>query len=158
MVSVHWGAAWQDAPDGRQLALARALTASRSGGRPDVDLVLGTQGHVPQAYEKINGTWVVYGTGDQVAGETTNDQGATDPRGHQSTVARFTFAPPARPGARWEVVKAEFVPLLYDVDAGRVVDLNRALAQGAELRGARDRIRDVVLSRGAAADGLVMGE
>ncbi|MFF5760531.1 CapA family protein [Streptomyces longwoodensis] len=158
VVSVHWGAAWQDAPDGRQLALARALTASRSGGRPDVDLVLGTQGHVPQAYEKVNGTWVVYGTGDQVAGETTNDQGATDPRGHQSTVARFTFAPPARPGARWEVVKAEFVPLLYDVDAGRVVDLNRALAQGAELRGARDRIRDVVLSRGAAADGLVMGE
>ncbi|MFJ4483178.1 CapA family protein [Streptomyces longwoodensis] len=158
VVSVHWGAAWQDAPDGRQLALARALTASRSGGRPDIDLVLGTHGHVPQAYEKVNGTWVVYGTGDQVAGETTNDQGAADPRGRQSTVARFTFAPPVRPGARWEVVKAEFVPQLFDVDAGRVVDLNRALAQGAELRGVRDRIRDVVLSRGAAEDGLVMGQ
>ncbi|MFJ4808922.1 CapA family protein [Streptomyces longwoodensis] len=158
VVSVHWGAAWQDAPDGRQLALARALTASRSGGGPDIDLVLGTHGHVPQAYEKVNGTWVVYGTGDQVAGETTNDQGATDPRGRQSTVARFTFAPPVRPGARWEVVKAEFVPQLFDVDAGRVVDLNRALAQGAELRGVRDRIRDVVLSRGAAEDGLVMGQ
>ncbi|NKQ29121.1 CapA family protein, partial [Streptomyces galbus] len=65
---------------------------------------------------------------------------------------------PARPGGRWEVVKAEFVPQMFDVDAGRVVDLDRALAQGAELRGVRDRIRDVVLSRGAAADGLVMGK
>ncbi|GHD24839.1 lipoprotein [Streptomyces galbus] len=158
VVSVHGGTEWQDAPDERQLALARALTASRSGGRPDIDLVLGTHAHVPQAYEKVNGTWVVYGLGDQVSGGTTDDRGATDPRGNQSTVARFTFAPPARPGGRWEVVKAEFVPQMFDVDAGRVVDLDRALAQGAELRGVRDRIRDVVLSRGAAADGLVMGK
>ncbi|MFI0999775.1 CapA family protein [Streptomyces galbus] len=157
VVSVHGGTEWQDAPDERQLALARALTASRSGGRPDIDLVLGTHAHVPQAYEKVNGTWVVYGLGDQVSGGTTDDRGATDPRGNQSTVARFTFAPPARPGGRWEVVRAEFVPQMFDVDAGRVVDLDRALAQGAELRGVRDRIRDVVLSRGAAADGLVMG-
>ena len=84
--------------------------------------------------------------------------GAPDPRGNQSTVGRFTFAPPVRPGGRWEVTRAEFVPQLFDIDAGRVVDLNRALAQGADVRGVRDRIRDVVLSRGAAEDGLVMGE
>jgi poly-gamma-glutamate synthesis protein (capsule biosynthesis protein) len=47
---------------------------------------------------------------------------------------------------------------MYDVDAGRVVDVNRAIADGAELAGVRDRIRDVVLSRGAAGDGLVMAE
>jgi len=47
------------------------------------------------------------------------------------------------------------VPQLYDVDAGRVVDLDAAIAQGAELQGVRDRIRDVVFSRGAAKDGLV---
>jgi poly-gamma-glutamate synthesis protein (capsule biosynthesis protein) len=50
------------------------------------------------------------------------------------------------------------VPQLFDIDAGRVVDLNRALAQGADVRGVRDRIRDVALSRGAAEDGLLMGE
>ena len=87
-----------------------------------------------------------------------NHQGAQDARGNQSTVARFTFAPPARAGGRWEVRRAEFVPQLFDVDAGRVVDLNKALAQGAGVQGVRDRIRDVVLSRGAAKDGLVMGE
>ncbi|MFF9803952.1 CapA family protein [Streptomyces coeruleorubidus] len=158
VVSTHWGTEWQDAPDEQQVTLARRLTAARSGSRPAIDLVLGTHAHVPQAYEKVNGTWVIYGMGDQIAGEMTNHQGARDPRGNQSTLGRFTFAPPARPGGRWEVTKAEFVPQLFDVDAGRVVNLNRAIAQGAGVKAVRDRIRDVVLSRGAAEDGLVMGE
>ncbi|OQD57108.1 hypothetical protein BM536_003385 [Streptomyces phaeoluteigriseus] len=158
VVSLHWGTEWQDAPDDRQLGLARTLTASRTGGRPDIDLLLGGHAHVPQAYEKVNGTWVVYGLGDQVAGGTPNPAGVVDPRANQSSVARFTFAPPARPGARWEVTKAAFVPELFDLDAGRVVDLDKALAQGADVQGVRDRIRDVVLGRGAAQDGLVTGE
>ncbi|MBV2356286.1 CapA family protein [Streptomyces sp. J2-1] len=158
VVSVHWGTAWQDAPDGFQTALAERLTASRTNGRPDVDLILGTHTHVPQAYQKVNGTWVVYGLGDQVAGEMYNDRGVQDSRGNDSTLARFTFAPPSRPGTRWRVTRAEYVPQMYDLDAGRVVGLNQAIADGAELQGVRDRIRDVVLSRGAAADGLVMGD
>ncbi|MFI1722038.1 CapA family protein [Streptomyces sp. NPDC020489] len=157
VVSVHWGTEWQDAPDDRQLTLARSLTASRTAGRPDIDLILGTHAHVPQAYEKVNGTWVVYGMGDQVAGEMFNHEGAQDPRGNQSTIGRFTFAAPTRPGGRWEVRKAEFVPQLFDVDAGRALNLNEVIAAGAELTGVRDRIREVVLSRGAAKDGLTMG-
>ncbi|MCX5054158.1 CapA family protein [Streptomyces sp. NBC_00201] len=158
VVSLHWGTEWQDAPDPQQLALSQQLTASRTGGRPDVDLILGTHAHVPQAYEKVNGTWVVYGMGDQIAGEMTNNAGAQDPRGNESTLGRFTFTRPARPGGRWEVTKAEFVPQMFDVDAGRVVNLNQALTQGAEVKAARDAIRDVVLSRGAAKDGLTMGQ
>ncbi|MDG9718953.1 CapA family protein [Streptomyces sp. DH24] len=157
VVSLHWGTEWQDAPDRQQLTLARTLTASRTGGRPDIDLILGTHAHVPQAYEKVNGTWVVYGMGDQIAGSMVNHSGARDPRGNQSTVARFTFAPPAKPGGRWKVTRAEFVPQWFDVDAGRVVNLNEALARGADVRAVRDRIRETTLSRGAAADGLVMG-
>jgi poly-gamma-glutamate synthesis protein (capsule biosynthesis protein) len=56
------------------------------------------------------------------------------------------------------VAKAEFIPQLYDLDAGRVVDLNAAIDQGADFTSVRDGIRDTVLSRGAAKDGLVMGE
>ncbi|MFF4780937.1 CapA family protein [Streptomyces griseorubiginosus] len=158
VVSLHWGTEWQDAPDEQQKALARNLTAARTGGRPDIDLILGTHAHVPQAYEKVNGTWVVYGMGDQIAGEMFNHEGAQDPRGNQSTLGRFTFAPPARPGGRWRVTRAEFVPQMFDVDAGRVVNLNQAIAQGADLDGVRDRIREVVLSRGAAQAGLTMGQ
>ncbi|GHE06423.1 lipoprotein [Streptomyces alanosinicus] len=158
VVSVHWGTEWQEEPDRLQVGLAQRLTAAATDGRPDIDLILGTHAHVPQAYEKVNGTWVIYGMGDQIAGQMYNAQGVRDPRGNESTIGRFTFAPPVRPGDRWEVRKAEFIPQLYDLDAGRVVDVNRAIADGAGLEGVRDRIRDVVLSRGAAKDGLVMGE
>ncbi|WP_253916153.1 CapA family protein [Streptomyces sp. MNP-20] len=158
VVSLHWGTEWQDAPDRQQLRLSRQLTASRTAGRPDVDLILGTHAHVPQAYQKVNGTWVIYGMGDQIAGDMINHEGAHDPRGNQGTVGRFTFAPPAAPGGRWEVTKAEFVPHWFDTGAGRVVNLNAALDRGADVRDVRDRIRRVVLSRGAAADGLVMGK
>ncbi|MFF7122581.1 CapA family protein [Streptomyces sp. NPDC008240] len=158
VVSVHWGTEWQDDPDRLQLALARQLTASTTKGRPDIDLILGTHAHVPQAYEKVNGTWVVYGLGDQIAGEMYNDRGVQDSRGNDSTLGRFTFAPPARHGDRWQVTKAEFIPQMYDLDSGRVRDLGQAISDGAELEGVRDRIREVVLSRGAADDGLVMGE
>ena len=158
VVSLRWGTAGQQAPDPQQLALARQLTAARTGGRPDIDLILGTQAHAPQPYEKVNGTWVVYGLGDQITGEMYDNAGTQDPGGNLSTLGRFTFAPPARHGGRWEVTKAEFVPQLFDIDAGRVVDVNQAIGQGADLTGDRDRVREVALSRGAAKDGLVMGK
>ncbi|MFF3314827.1 CapA family protein [Streptomyces sp. NPDC003035] len=158
VVSMHWGTEWQTAPDERQLTLGRSLTASRTDGRPDIDLIIGTHAHVPQAYEKVNGTWVVYGMGDQIAGDMINHEGAYDPRGNQGTLGRFTFVPPTAPGGRWEVAKAEFLPQWFDTGRGRVVDVNAAIEKGEPLTAVRDTIRDVVLGRGAAMDGLVMGE
>lgn len=159
VLSAHWGTEWQDEPDAEQLELARRLTASADGGRPDIDLIIGTHAHVPQAYEKVNGTWVVYGMGDQIAGAMINYEGAQDPRGNQSSMGRFTFAPPAKTGERWTVKKAEFVPQWYDTVTGRAVNLNASLDDGAEhLREVRDRIRAVVLGRGADKDGLRMGK
>ncbi|MER7623216.1 CapA family protein [Streptomyces sp. NPDC126503] len=157
VVSLHWGTEWQTEPDERQLSLARTLTASRTGARPDIDLIIGTHAHVPQAYEKVNGTWVVYGMGDQIAGDMINHVGAYDPRGNQGTLGRFTFAPPARPGGRWEVTKAEFVPQWYDTGRGRVVNLGASDGSDPRHAGIRDIIRQVVLARGAGQDGLVMG-
>ncbi|MFJ3504297.1 CapA family protein [Streptomyces sp. NPDC090135] len=157
VVSVHWGTEWQTEPDERQLSLARTLTASRTGGRPDVDLILGTHAHVPQAYEKVNGTWVVYGMGDQIAGDMINHQGVHDPRGNQGSIGRFTFAPPRTPGGRWEVTRAEFVPQWFDTGRGRVVNLGADTGGDPRLAAIRDTIRRVVLGRGAAGDGLVMG-
>ncbi|MEU0405521.1 CapA family protein [Streptomyces sp. NPDC006197] len=157
VVSVHWGTEWQTEPDERQLSLGRALTASQSGGRPDVDLVIGTHAHVPQPYEKVNGTWIVYGMGDQIAGDMINHEGSYDPRGNQSSIGRFTFAPPRTAGGRWEVTKAEFIPQWFDTARGRVVNLGAAEGGDAHQDGIRDTIRQVVLGRGAAGDGLVMG-
>lgn len=163
VVSLHWGTEWQDAPDDVQLALGRELTASGTGGRPDIDLILGTHAHVPQAYEKVHGTWIVYGMGNQVAGAMVNHEGAQEPRGNESSMGRFTFEPPAKPGQRWVVRKAEFLPQWFDPEAGRVVGLGAegpVPAGGLDdrLREIRDRIQGVVLSRGAAEDGLVAGK
>ncbi|MFF7493347.1 MULTISPECIES: CapA family protein [Streptomyces] len=162
VLSAHWGTEWQDEPDAQQRELAERLTASTDRGRPDIDLIIGTHAHVPQAYEKVNGTWVVYGMGDQIAGAMINYEGAQDPRGNQSSMGRFTFVPPAKPGERWKVRKAEFVPQWYDTVTGRAVNLNASLGSSGEeaeqLREVRDRIRTVVLGRGADEDGLLMGE
>ncbi|MGW7428105.1 CapA family protein [Streptomyces sp. NPDC054861] len=157
VVSLHWGTEWETAPDDTQLTLGSSLTASRSGGRPDIDLIIGTHAHVPQAYEKVNGVWIVYGMGDQIAGDMINYQGSLDPRGNQGTLGRFTFSQPAAPGGRWEVTKAEFIPQWFDTSRGRVVNLNDALEQGGGQTAVRDTIREVVLGRGAGNDGLVMG-
>ncbi|WP_098020632.1 CapA family protein [Streptomyces sp. b62] len=162
VLSTHWGTEWQDEPDAQQRELAERLTASTDRGRPDIDLIIGTHAHVPQAYEKVNGTWVVYGMGDQIAGAMINYEGAQDPRGNQSSMGRFTFTPPAKPGERWKVKKAEFVPQWYDTVTGRAVNLNASLGSSGEeaeqLREVRDRIRTVVLGRGADEDGLLMGK
>ncbi|MFI9583807.1 CapA family protein [Streptomyces sp. NPDC052236] len=160
VVSLHWGTEWQPEPDRRQLRLGRSLTAAATEGRPDIDLILGTHAHVPQGYEKVNGTWVVYGMGDQIAGPMVNHSGAEDPRGNQSSIGRFTFQPPAREGRRWTVTKAEFIPQWMDTGAGRVVNLPAELRRDpgrAEYRDAQSAIRAVVLSRGAGRQGLTMG-
>ncbi|MFB7177869.1 CapA family protein [Streptomyces sp. NPDC056257] len=157
LVSVHWGTEWQTEPDETQLSLGKALTASQTAGRPDIDLILGTHAHIPQPYEKVNGTWIIYGMGDQVAGEMFNYTGARDMRGNYGSIGRFTFAPPAAEGQRWQVTKAEFVPQMMDLSAGRVVNLARP-SDRDDHESARDEIIEAVLSRGAAKDGLTLAQ
>ncbi|GHB60096.1 lipoprotein [Streptomyces cirratus] len=161
LVSVHWGTEWQTEPDETQLSLGKALTASQTAGRPDIDLILGTHAHIPQPYEKVNGTWIIYGMGDQVAGEMFNYTGARDLRGNYGSIGRFTFAPPAAAGARWQVTKAEFIPQMTDESPWRVVNLPDGLAKhpgNDDWQTAQDAIGEAVLSRGAAKDGLTMGK
>ncbi|MFG3255978.1 CapA family protein [Streptomyces sp. NPDC048172] len=155
VVSMHWGTEWQEAPDATQLSVAKRLTASQVGGRKDIDLILGTHAHVPQAYEKVNGTWVVYGMGDQIAGKMN------DPRGTMGSAARFTFAPPRERDGAWTVRKAEFRPFLMETTPRHtLVDLAPPAARKAayERQRAYKTISDAVLSRGAAKDGLRVGQ
>lgn len=155
VLSVHWGSEWQTAPDQRQLDLARTLTASRGAdGLPDIDLILGTHNHVPQPYEKVNGTWVVYGMGDQVA----SFYEAAKARGNMSSVPRFTFAPAAAHPGRWEVVKAEYLTQFSDMRPPfRVVctSCEAATSSSDATYGAADReVTKAVMSRGAGEQGL----
>ncbi|MFG2644448.1 CapA family protein [Streptomyces sp. NPDC048370] len=147
LLSIHWGTEWQEAPDAVQRELAQALTASRTDGLPDIDLVLGTHNHVPQPYEKVNGTWVVYGMGDQVASFYTADKA----RGNMSSIPRFTFGPSAAHPGRWTVTKAEYLTQYSDMGPPfRVVCASCDTRHPA----VDARVTEAVMSRGAAAHGL----
>ncbi|MGI5347867.1 CapA family protein [Streptomyces sp. CA-250714] len=166
VASLHWGTEWQEAPDELQRSVAKKLTASRSHGRRDIDLILGTHAHVPQAYEKVNGTWVVYGMGDQIAGKMN------DPRGSMGTAARFHFAPPKdtkrgtggkdskRSTGEWSVDKAEFTPFMMQTSPRHTLVNLASKASRSAGDAAQDEayasIRKVVFSRGAQRDGLRM--
>lgn len=159
VLSIHWGTEWQTAPDQQQRDLAQALTASRSAdGLADIDLVIGTHNHVPQPYEKINGTWVVFGMGDQVASFVPADK----LRGNQSSIPRFTFSPSAAHPGRWEVVKAEYLTQYSDMGPPfRVVcascstsDTALPAAKRAKYGRIDRQVTEAVTSRGAGAQGL----
>ncbi|GAA2445446.1 CapA family protein [Streptomyces macrosporus] len=148
VVSLHWGTEWQQAPDDTQKELARRLTAARTDGRKDIDLLIGTHNHVPQPYEKVNGTWVVYGLGDQMASFVPVEKRS----GNEGSMARFTFTP-ERGGDGWTVSRAEY--LVGHSDIGPPFRVVRATEEN--FPEVRERVREAVLSRGAAKDGLVEG-
>jgi hypothetical protein len=145
VVSVHWGTEWQQKPDRQQLRLAERLTKARADGRRDIDLIIGTHNHVPQAYEKVNGTWVVYGLGDQIASFIPSMY-----RGNEGSTARFTFSPPRGEQKSWTVSEAEF--LVSHSDTGPPFRVVRATEDS--FPDVHRRVREAVLGRGAAADGL----
>jgi poly-gamma-glutamate capsule biosynthesis protein CapA/YwtB (metallophosphatase superfamily) len=116
IVSLHFGTEYQQTPNAQQLAVAKALLAS-----PDVDLILGCHAHVVQPFQQINGKWVVYGMGNQVA-----EQGFSRPT-MDGVMSRFTFTE-IRPHV-FRVTKAEAIPTYMDLGhPQRLIDLPRALA------------------------------
>ena len=154
IVSLHFGTEYQMAPNPQQLQVAKALLSS-----PYVDAILGCHAHVVQPFEKINGKWVAYGMGNQVA-----TQAFSKPT-QDGVMPRFTFTETA-PG-KFEITKAEAIPtFMYLGQSGgayRLIDLPRELADPG-LSSARralyeaswKRTDHAVTSRGGAQDGLVV--
>ncbi len=155
LVALHWGLEYQHAPTTEQVAVAQRLTRS-----PDVDFVYGHHAHVVQPYDKVHGTWVVYGLGNFVAQQLTPVEGVYD-----GNTCRVTFR--ERPDGSFVVAKLEYVPTLitqYDGERPmRVLNVPRRLggsrypALRPELRATRARVRTVVLSLGADERGVTEG-
>ncbi|MBW4718953.1 CapA family protein [Saccharothrix sp. SC076] len=114
VASLHWGAEYQHEVTEEQRALAEAVL-----GDPAVDLIIGTHVHAVQPIDRINGKWVVYGMGNEVARHS-------EPRGitEEGIVTRFKFVKGA---AGWAVESASYVPTMIEFGPPiRVVDLTRA--------------------------------
>ncbi|MGH4022026.1 MAG: CapA family protein [Pseudonocardiaceae bacterium] len=142
IASLHWGDEYEPEPTGEQVVLAEQLL-----GDPAVDLVIGHHAHVVQPFEELGGEWVAYGLGNHVARHS-------EPRGttEEGAIGRFTFTRDTAGG--WRVDRAEYVPTLVDIGPPiRLLDLTTAppSPRAAE---ALSRTDAVVLSRGAAEDGI----
>lgn len=141
IASLHWGDEYRHEPTDEQAAMAKQLLADDS-----IDLILGHHAHVVQPIERVEGKWVAYGLGNHVARHE-------EPRGvsEEGIAARFRFT---RTGDGWSVDQAEYLPTLVDLgDPIRLRDLTSGEA-GPDDATSLARTARIVLSRGAAEDGL----
>jgi poly-gamma-glutamate synthesis protein (capsule biosynthesis protein) len=164
ILSVHWGAEHYNEPSVAQLRLAERLSEETG-----IDLVIGHHSHAVQPIQKVNGTWVAYSLGNQVA-RHSSPTGVTE----EGAIGWFEFRETTD---GWDV-SARYATTLVDippeVEAGekppagavedhRVVDVRRALDAPGDLseerlaryRLAADRTRGFLYNRGApGGDGL----
>ncbi|WP_152771831.1 CapA family protein [Streptomyces spongiae] len=164
ILSVHWGRENYNEPSVSQLQLADRLTAETG-----IDLVIGHHSHVVQPIQKVNGTWVAYSLGNQVA-RHSSPTGLTE----EGAIGWFEFRETT---GGWDV-SARYAPTLVDIPAEvedgeeppkgaaldhRVVDVRQVLEEPGDLseerlaryRLAADRTRGFLYNRGApGGDGL----
>ncbi|MFB7938035.1 CapA family protein [Streptomyces sp. NPDC056049] len=164
ILSVHWGLEHYNEPSVPQLQLAERLTEETG-----IDLVIGHHAHVVQPIQKLNGTWVAYSLGNQVA-RHSSPTGLTE----EGVIGWFEFRE-TQDG--WDVA-ARYRTTLVDippeaepgeklpagaVEDHRLVDVRRALDRPggltpdrlARYRLAADRTQGFLYNRGApGGDGL----
>ncbi|MET4923589.1 CapA family protein [Streptomyces sp. PSRA5] len=176
ILSIHWGREHHPDPSASQLKLGRRI-AKETG----IDLVIGHHAHVVQPMEKVDGTWIAYGLGNQLARHDV-PSGLTE----EGVIGWFEFH--KKSGGGWDV-EARYVPTFVTIppeeesdtgDAdGAAVERSTAGAEGAaknhrlldiagalrtdkdlsaeeraQYRLAFERTRGTMLNRGASKDGL----
>ncbi|MER6911304.1 CapA family protein [Streptomyces sp. NPDC000594] len=164
ILSVHWGLEHYNEPSVPQLELADRLT--RETG---IDLVIGHHAHVVQPIQKLNGTWIAYSLGNQVA-RHSSPTGMTE----EGVIGWFDFRETAD---GWDVdarYRTTLVDIPPEVEVGekvpkgavkdlRLVDVRQMLDEPGDLgadriaryRLASDRTRGFLYNRGApGGDGL----
>ena len=143
IASLHWGIEDRADPTPDQIRVAKQLLAD-----PAIDLIVGHHAHIVQPFEQVNGKWVAYGLGNQLARHD-------EPRGttEEGIIARFRFV---KGPDGWHVEKAEYIPTLVDLGPPiRLRDLTTDKSvDTARKTQAFDRIDKTVLSRAAGDHGL----
>lgn len=147
VVSLHWGTEYQPQPSAYQRDVAAQILPS-----PDIDVVIGHHAHVVQPIEQVEGTYVVWGLGNQLANQ------AQVPRSDGLTVVLHADQ---QPDGRYRVVGIEAVPTYVDIGSFEVLPVVATLQRpdlGADLRArleaSYDRTAAVVT--GAGAPGVLL--
>lgn len=136
-VSLHWGTEYVHEPSAYQRDIAGQILPS-----DDIDLIVGHHAHVVQPIEEVEGTWVVWGLGNQVSNQTQA------PRRDGLTVV--VHAGRGDDG-RWTVGGIEAVPTWVEFPTYRILPVVPTLADPAtppelrdELVGSYDRTAAVL--------------
>jgi poly-gamma-glutamate synthesis protein (capsule biosynthesis protein) len=155
LVALHWGTEYMHEPSADQVAIAQRLSRS-----PDIDFIYGHHVHVVQPYDKVNGTWVVYGLGNTVAEQDPAVEGVYD-----GNTCRVTFR--ERADGSFRVAKLEYIPTMitqYDgVHPMRVLNVPQSLhdpkyaALHTQLAATQARVRADVNLEHALAHGVTEG-
>ncbi|MFJ7986016.1 CapA family protein [Streptomyces sp. NPDC096351] len=164
ILSLHWGLEHYNEPSVPQLELAQRITEETG-----IDLVIGHHAHVVQPIQKVNGTWVAYSLGNQVARHSSptglTEEGAIGWFEFRETKTGWDVA------ARYRTTLVDIPPEAEDderlpedaVEDHRLVDVRQMLDEPGELsadrlaryRLAADRTRGFLFNRGApGGDGL----
>ncbi|MGA5063801.1 CapA family protein [Streptomyces exfoliatus] len=164
ILSVHWGLEHYNEPSLPQLQLAERIT-----GETGIDLVIGHHAHVVQPIQKLNGTWVAFGLGNQVA-RHSSPSGLTE----EGALGWFEFRETESGWAVDARYRTTLVDIPPEVEPGeeppagavedhRLVDVRRVLDEPGDLpeerlaryRLAEERTRGFLFNRGApGGDGL----
>lgn len=117
VVSLHWGTEYDHQATAAQKRDAKTLLAS-----PDIDLILGAHAHVVQPMERIDGKWVIYGMGNQVARHADPVPGT-----REGIMPVITFT--EQPDGTFRATAARAIPTWMQLEPTlRLIDVSRALA------------------------------
>ncbi|MFB7514493.1 CapA family protein [Streptomyces sp. NPDC056144] len=164
ILSLHWGLEHYNEPSVPQLQLAERITKETG-----INLVIGHHAHVVQPIQKVNGTWVAFSLGNQVA-RHSSPTGLTE----EGAIGWFEFRETA---TGWDVAaryRTTLVDIPPDLEPGetppagavrdhRLVDVREALDHPGDLpadrlaryRLAAERTSGYLFNRGApGGDGL----
>lgn len=146
VVSLHWGDEYRAQPSAFQRAVADDLLPS-----PDIDVLVGHHAHVVQPIELVEGTYVVWGLGNQLSNQRQPER---------ADGLTAVLHAEKQPGGRYRIVGVEAIPTYVEAGTFRVLPVVPAVAAGvsdplrSELLASYDRTASVLAA--VPAPGVVL--
>lgn len=119
VLSMHWGANYEAAPDELQTSLGPRILAS-----PDVDLILGHHSHVVQPVARIGDEFLVYGMGNFLSNQSPESCDVCPVSTQDGVIVHLTVTEDASSG-QWRVTDISHTPTWVDRSNYEIIDVLR---------------------------------
>ncbi len=119
VLSMHWGANYEAAPDELQTTLGPRIL-----GSPDVDLILGHHSHVVQPVARIGDEFLVYGMGNFLSNQSPESCDVCPVSTTDGVIVHLTVTEDAASG-QWRVTDISHTPTWVDRSNYEIIDVLR---------------------------------